>query len=407
MKYKLAVVGVGSAGIQSICYFLSWLDARWEITSIHDPEINIVGIGESTNPPFLNALEHGLGFDLIDDLEKLDGTLKFGTRYSKWREHSFVNPLLSGSVAIHFNTFKLKEYAFERLEKRWGSKFKRIEGNVTHIENLPDKAVISVNGQELEYDFVIDCRGFPNLSKYPEDYHVNENAPVNHALIHNKTDLINAKHTDHIATKDGWMFVVPLTSRTSYGYMFNDKITSKEEAMKNFSNEIGVTENQLQNIEYKFTPYYCIKAFKNRVIRNGNAAVFFEPMFANSLWLYDMFNKLTLEYIASHNDIKQIKCEQEQASYNQRVIARAKEVEDMICFNYHGGSTHDTDFWRHVKKYAQEKVIRSENLKRVRPILTDMTRNKHWVDNGSNAVWIYSPLSLVKVDKNFEYNYFT
>ena len=55
MMNKLAVIGVGSAGIQSLCHFLAWLDKSWEIYSIHSPKIPISGIGESTNPRFLDA----------------------------------------------------------------------------------------------------------------------------------------------------------------------------------------------------------------------------------------------------------------------------------------------------------------------------------------------------------------
>ena len=72
---KLAVIGVGSAGILSLCHFLSNMDETWEITSIHNPSKKIQGIGESSNPAFLNALERGLGFEVVKDLDKLNGTL--------------------------------------------------------------------------------------------------------------------------------------------------------------------------------------------------------------------------------------------------------------------------------------------------------------------------------------------
>ena len=80
-KNKLAVIGVGSAGIQSLCHFLAYMDETWEITSIHNPSKKIQGIGESSNPSFIAALELGVGFNLIEDLNKINGTLKFGTKY--------------------------------------------------------------------------------------------------------------------------------------------------------------------------------------------------------------------------------------------------------------------------------------------------------------------------------------
>ena len=90
MMNKLAVIGVGSAGIQSLCHSLAWLDKSWEIYSIHSPKIPISGIGESTNPRFLDALGYGLDFLLHRDLSDINGTLKFGTKYTDWRKEPFA-----------------------------------------------------------------------------------------------------------------------------------------------------------------------------------------------------------------------------------------------------------------------------------------------------------------------------
>ena len=200
MKNKLAIIGVGSAGILSLCHFLSNMDETWEITSIHNPSKKIQGIGESSNPALLSALEKGLGFDLVEDLGKLNGTLKFGTKYIDWRSHEFVNPLLGGSVAIHFDTHSLYSFAMDRLISRWGNKFK-------------------IDNTDYSFDFVIDCGGTPKSFK---DYKMVEPL-LNTCLVHN-TDPSSEpelKHTGHIATKNGWVFRVPLKTRTSYGYMYN------------------------------------------------------------------------------------------------------------------------------------------------------------------------------------------
>ena len=47
---KIAVLGVGTAGITSLCHLLGWLPSTVEITSIYDPNIKILGIGESSTP---------------------------------------------------------------------------------------------------------------------------------------------------------------------------------------------------------------------------------------------------------------------------------------------------------------------------------------------------------------------
>ena len=389
---KLGIIGVGSAGIQSLCHFLSWLDNDWQVISIHNPNIPIVGIGESTNPTFTSALERGINFNLHDDLEELEATLKIGTVYKNWREQDFVNPLISGSAAIHFNTFKLKDFALKRLHSQWGNKFAQIDGNITNLTETDSEVLVQIDGQEHTFDYVIDCRGFP---KDYSGYVVFDDAPVNHALVHNVQQRGDWVYTGHRATVDGWMFEIPLTTRQSFGYLFNDKITSVEQAKENFAKEIGVTE--LDNIEYKFTSYYSNNILSKRVIKNGNSAVFFEPLFANSLWLYNAINQIFFDYLNG-------KCDRDYV--NAYFADKAIQVRDMICFTYHGGSIYDTEFWKYTKSYTQQVVQNSENLKRSITELSKFDSNNSWI-NVEDPNWIFPSINLMKIDRNFEYNYFS
>jgi hypothetical protein len=351
IKKKVAVIGTGSAGIQSLSFFLAWLDAlEFEVVSIHDPSIPIVGIGESTNPTFIDALEYGTRFNLYDNLEELDATLKLTTRFENWREHDFHNPLINGSAAIHFNTFKLREFAIPRLKKVWRGKFKEVVGTVDSMTEHDDKVTMVIDGEEHNYDFVVDCRGFP---KSYEDYSLMPVQTVNHCLVHNvqEDDKEGWKYTLHRATPDGWMFGVPLTNRKSYGYLFNDTITTKEEALQNFSKEIGVPVEELQNIEYKFNSYRAKQIIGRRIFKNGNRAVFFEPLFANSLHLYDKINRAIVGCIAYGGS---------SADANAVISAEINNVATVIAYMYRGGSIHDTPFWNGIKEPAQKILEESD-----------------------------------------------
>ena len=394
MKKRLAVIGAGSGGIQTVCHFLSWLDNSWSITSIHDPSVPILGIGESTNPTFTNALEYGLDFHIIEDLNALDATLKFGTKYINWRSHEFTIPLISGTVAIHFDTHKLKNFAFDRLHRIWGDKFKEVQGNVYTVYNQSNNVVVGVNDQHLVFDYVIDCRGFP---KSYDNYTVFDNNPVNHGLITNikTTSSSDWKYTHHTATQDGWMFSLPLQSRDSYGYMFNNKITDVETAKVNFANELKVPLDWLEDKEYKFKSYYCNKIIDGRIIKNGNSAVFFEPMFANSLWLYDQVNRIAHDYIDN-------RCAR--TDYNERFRLTAQGIYDTICFFYHGGSEYDTPFWRYAKEYSSDIVAKSKGLERAKEHCRDKWRRQI---HDMRAPWSFDTKSLFKIDAHLGYNYFT
>lgn len=388
---KIAVLGLGSAGILSTCHLLTWIKNA-EITSIYDPNTSIIGIGESTNPSFVTTLEYGTDlnlYDLFKDKE-LDATIKYGTLYVDWRDKEFINPLLGSGVAIHMNTHKLKDYCIPRFKKKWGKKFNEILGKVSEVNQNQNFVSVIVDGKEKVFDYVIDCRGFPNSYL---DYEVVNN-PTNHCLVHNIKVGADWGSTKHIATKDGWMFALPLINRQSYGYLFNNKITNVKQAKLNFSEKINVPLEQLDDIEYEFKSFYTKKLIDGRVIKNGNRAVFFEPMFANSMWLYREINTYIIDFLNGDytEDI-----------INEAFIMRAKEVEEMICFQYQGGSLHDSSFWKQTKKYCSEKIRNSKILPIFEEEFKELGKNNY---HRQLLNWTYSMNNLLIVDKNFGYNYF-
>ena len=394
IKQKLAVIGLGSAGIQSLCHMLSSLDNNWEIYSIYDPKIKALGIGESTNPTFIDALQYGLNFDFFNDLKKLHATLKTGTVYKDWREHDFCNPLINGAVAIHFDTHSLKDFAIPRLKERWGEKLKVIEENILNIKSNYSFAELETSSNTLKFDYIIDCRGFPQ--DYT-GYNICNNF-VNTALVYNSKLIQNWNYTGHKATPDGWMFEVPLDNRTSYGYLFDKNFTTSNTAISNFQETINETIDKTLLEEYNFSSYYANNIFDGRILKNGNRAVFFEPMFANSLWLYNNINFYFIEYINQNLTKEQI---------NNCFEIDATKVRDMIAFNYHGGSMYDTPFWKSTKNTATQILNNSIYFHDTQEAFRKFNHNKtHWA-NRQYPYWVFPPINLLTLDKNFGYNYFS
>jgi hypothetical protein len=391
---RIAVIGIGSAGIQSLSHLLSFTPAGSEIVSIYDPAIKNLGIGESTNPSFTTAIERGLNFDILNDLDKLDGTYKLGTTYINWRDYKFTNPLIQGGIAIHFNTYKLAEWAIPRFKELWGDKFNIIEGTVESITSYTDAAFVNVNGKEFPFDYIFDCRGFPK--EFDNDYHVVKDSTVNHCLVHNKIESVNPLYTGHRATQDGWMFEVALSSRNSFGYLFNDTVTDPAQAKINFANEIGVELDKLDDISYKFKSYYAKKLITGRIIKNGNRAAFFEPMFANSLFIYDMINRMFWDFI---NGV----CTEDEI--NNDFIYHTQGIDDMLNFHYQGGSIYDTPFWQRIIPLAKEKIKNSDNFDRVRYQLRDQAINKYYTDD-MLPQWTFNSRALINIADNLGYNYF-
>ena len=393
MKRTLAVVGLGTAGIQSLAHFLGFLNSDWVITSISDPKIPILGIGESTNPSFISTMARGAGLDMYTELVEgsMDSTVKYGTMYEKWRNKDFINPLIGPSVALHINTFSLKEWSLPRFREMWGSKFEEVFGSVSDIFNEKDKAVVVLDDVNYYYDFVIDCRGFP---KSYEDYTIFEN-PTNKCFVHNRLESINPLHTKHVATKDGWMFVVPLKSRTSYGYLINSDITDDETAKHNFSKEINVAVDELDNISYSFKSYYHNKPIDGRIARNGNRVAFFEPMFANSIAMYDIVNRNFFDYIQQVNS---------ESAANANLHNEFWDIKQTILFFYHGGSTFDTPFWDYTTQFSNlelknDPIGRIQHLKK----LFEFFELTHQSSEKTNFTFSLSSIQIIC--KNMGYDY--
>ena len=164
MTRKIAVIGAGSAGLLSAAHFTTWLDDSWEVVSIYDPQKKILGIGESTNGGFVSLLERATNFSLArpDDLAALDATIKYGSKFQNWRKQSWVNPLLSGNIAVHFNNRRLKDFVFERLTALWPGQFSVLEGDVRALENYADHVRVVTSAGEHDFDYVVDCMGTPS-----------------------------------------------------------------------------------------------------------------------------------------------------------------------------------------------------------------------------------------------------
>lgn len=389
-KKTVAIIGVGSAGLLSLAHFCTWLDEDWEIYSIYNPAKPILGIGESTNGEFVGLLERGTRFCLghQEDLNALDATIKFGSKFQNWRENSWINPLLDGNTAIHFNNHPFKDFVFQRLEKHWPKQFRVIEGDVKGLTNHADRVTVSIDEREIDFDFVIDCMGTP--SDY-ENYVLSDCSPVNRCQIHSITDFDYEPYTDHIAHPHGWMFGVPLQSRKTFGYLYNDQITSKEAAMADMKQMLGV--DKLDNKEYVFKCYYTRTMAEGRICKNGNKALFFEPLVANSMFIYIYTNRLILDYMMGRTS---------QERTNDAFIKSVQELEDVVSYYYQGGSLYSSPFWEHATHHTRTRLEKRLEFKKI------MNTYRTLKERGilyTAPIYGFKPLTWEIVDEQMGYGY--
>jgi len=387
---KIAVIGVGTAGIMSLCHSLRWLTGNNNtVTAIYDPTIKILGIGESADPGFPTLLYEGTGFTLLEDADELDATLKLGVTWKGWRENDFNVLMHPPYYAMHFNNFRLQEFAFSRFEKMWGDKFKILEGCVNGLENRGSKAVVDVDGKEHFFDYVIDCRGFPE--DYT-DFNVID-VPVNHCLVNVINEPGTWQTTVNQATENGWMFGIPLKTRQGWGYLYNDKITSREDAVKDIEKIFNVVNPKLN--EFQFVSYYAKQFFDGRILKNGNRALFFEPIEALSGFFYNTVLRNLFDYIQGHCAIEDV---------NGRLTEAAKDIENFIHYAYHGGSTFDTEFWKVTTTKSKNKLDNDQHWQRTVNEIRSCFKDGNIIQEKTIARWYVRHWQ--NWEKNLGYNYF-
>jgi hypothetical protein len=211
---------------------------------------------------------------------------------------------------------------------------------VKEIKSLGKK--VSVDGSE--YDFVIDCRG------YPEDYSnyiLTDKVYLNSGIVVKSFTPGDWEFTYHIAHEHGWMFGIPLQKTTGWGYLWNSDITSELEAQ---SNLIKILEEyQVEYFsedckQFEFKNYYA-KSIVNEdgnIFVNGNRALFLEPIQATSLGCYGLINSMIIDTIT-------------EGKYdNQKYHDIMDEVIMFINLHYLNGSDYDTPFWKMASESAKE-----------------------------------------------------
>ena len=391
---NIAVLGTGTAGVTSLAHLLAWLPGdEYVVTSIYDPKIPILGIGESTTASIPEVLGYGADLNFFTDADLLDSTIKYGVKYTNWRNYTFESSLPAPHYAIHFNNFKIREVCFEKFAKKWGDKFQTLEGELTDLQNLPDKVTCKVNGKYQEFDYLIDCRGYP--TDYSE-YDIVDTIPVNHCLVNMIPEPGNWNFTHHQAHPNGWMFGIPLQTRQGWGYLYNDTITTKDEAISNISEIFNTPKEELNLKEFAFKNYKAKKFINGRIAVNGNRALFYEPLEALSGWFYDRVVRAFFDVVIAE------KIDERTANNTLRLVAEDYEL--FICYVYHGGSIYDSPFWEITKEKCTRRLETSgtwnsyvEFLKRIKP--------EHYANPSKVMPFPYSIWR--KFDEGLGYNYFS
>ena len=327
----LAVVGRGSAGALAVLYFLKETD--WNIKWYFDSTIPPTSVGEATNLSVPSLLARNIGMN-HDALLEMGGHVKQGIWKKYWGNNSdFLHPFPVLSAAMHFTSKGLHEYLFNYVKDN-----PRIQVIDQHVDNP----------EELDVDHVLVCNGTPK--NIDEEFIIKDKVPVNAVYVTQcYWDHPQFSYSLTHAMKHGWVFGIPLQKRASIGYMYNSDYATldeiKEEVKKIFE-DYNLTPSD-QTTHMTFQSRIRKNNFGPKVVYNGNASFFLEPLEATSLGFTININRLARDLWLDRRTLKSCQKEYE---------AELDGIEAMIMMHYMSGSIYDTPFWKDTKQKATDYI---------------------------------------------------
>ncbi|PXA87651.1 tryptophan halogenase [Caulobacter sp. D4A] len=410
---KIVIVGGGSAGWITAAMLSHYLkDSSCEIELIESEQIGIIGVGESTIPPFLQLIR-GLGIDEVEFMQETQAAFKLAIRFENWRQkgevyyhpfgliggpvdvHEFYQVWLRGKAeghpaalqdfapasvmadrwkfmspamaprtmiananyAVHIDAALLAKFLRKFAEARG---VKRTEGIVSDVATRPDgfiEKVILQDGREASGDLFIDCSGFRSLlngkTLGTEFLDWSDVLLCDRAIAVQTANLRDPHpYTLAQAQDSGWRWRIPLQHRAGNGYVYCSQFCSDDEARATLMSQVegeAVREPWL----VPFKTGMRKQLFNKNCVAIGLAGGFIEPLESTALHLIYRGVDYLLRFFPDRDCDATLAAE-----YNRRMRADYEEIRDFIVLHYFTTKRDDTPFWR-----AYQQVTPPESLR--------------------------------------------
>lgn len=333
---------------------------RWRLLHVFDSGLPSLGVGEGTLPSFPPWLRSMAGVEMPALAELCDATYKLGVRFEGWGRHRevFFHNFGAGSYALHLTAERLPALLARHIRAT------RLDDRVTALSSDGRRVRLELaSGGALEADFVFDARGFPWAEL--DDQHRLPGIPTDAALLRRGPVSGLTGGTRAVARPHGWIFVIPLAHRTSYGYIHCRELSSREEVAADFDHflsEEGLTTEGEERL-LPFPNFRRRSLFDGALFRLGNAAAFLEPLEATAIGL--ILHQLQ---VAGHWLRDELVGVGGEAKWSAEVLAEVNreltETVDavglFVVWHYRAGSVYDTPFWSHARAEAADALAKAE-----------------------------------------------
>ena len=355
---RIAVIGRGTAGSLAAASVTHQLeDGEYELHHIYDSSIPVIGVGEGSWPSLVEELAQLTNLPHEKIQQHIKGTRKYGVAFEGWGR--------SNRNFIHYFTPQQVSYAYH-LAADLLAELLHESANATHIDakvlsvtKMDTGARIDFDGRDSEsYDLVFDARGFPkelnpeqniDISFIPTNTAVIRRCP---AIMQNENALVlQHTYTRAVARPHGWVFVIPLTAHTSYGYIFNRDVSDLDAVKADFDlllESDGVPEFEHRAV-IQFPNFVNRQLFDGAIARIGNAAAFMEPLEATAIVSAQLQIGMVL-HIRLNRAIEHI--DRDATVVNRFLVNTILRYGLFVGWHYSCGSMYDSEFWDFAREHT-------------------------------------------------------
>lgn len=316
----------------------------WFIRKVWKNDISLENFAETFFPATIIAEQNKIIDDGVD-----------GYRFNK-------------DVAYHFDATKFGAWLRDKYCIPKG--VKHISSTVTKIYSDDNgiKSLVLSNYKEVSADMYIDCTGWKSILmnelKVPfesySDILPNDSAWATRLPFTDKQKELEP-YTNCTAIQNGWVWNIPLWSRTGTGYVYSSKFIDEDSALEQFKNylknerAIKVPEKLVEELEYrpiKMRIGIHDKIFEKNVCAIGLSAGFIEPLESNGLFtVHEFLNKLVLTL--RRDNISQF----DKDSFNDSCRGDFRAFAEFVALHYRLSQRDDTPYWRHVTNLSYNKIM--------------------------------------------------
>ncbi|WP_416305329.1 tryptophan halogenase family protein [Neptunicella sp. SCSIO 80796] len=406
-KFKILIVGGGTAGWMTAASLSKHYGKQADICLIESSDIPAVGVGEATIPTIRHFYQ-GLGISDQEVISTAEATCKLGIEFNGWNRDGecFFHPfgVFGQSMAgVEFHHYWLKRQRAGDTDNFWEyslatqmaksdrfalpaehprtelsvfdwalhidaglfaglMKRKALANGVEHIDGLVDKVrlrddgdidnVLLCNGQIVYADLFVDCSGFNGLlieqalhTGYQnwQQWLLCDSAWV----LQSQSQQPLSPYTKVTAEDAGWRWNIPLQHRMGQGHVYSSQYMTEESALDTLLQQAGSSiVKDPRRLE--FVPGRRNKAWHKNCVAIGLSAGFLEPLESTSIALIQTGIERLVASLTSFNIHQSVKDE-----FNHTTEQEYCRVRDFIILHYKlNNRPAQQAFWRYCRDMA-------------------------------------------------------